>query len=457
MQALRRVSLLTGSRKSDAFNEVEKGEFLDATGLLDVAEIGALIDRSGLFIESVVHHIDCALVEDLTASHGVLLQFCDRIVFTNKTPSFMSLYERAESARKPWCKVSVDYCIDEPLFCHLLMKKVVEKSSLCRLYLTMPNSCFHCVYGSSALYTSPNHDLYPSSSLSSLMIMSSDNDFSLDFFCSLFDACRVVVWKDVFTIHTASFPPHIPQLVSSAVGEVFSRERVICSFPQKDHPFMKEWITDYALSCATAPEALSTVVLNNNNNVVAGFCMAKEFGPPNKNNNTDNIDMCEVSAPVDEILNHLQQNVLLPYIHGHLQSSCAPPHLLHPLPSHIHNRLSSSFLQHHIPLLYIALIGSQQSGAALAATTKALHSAKCRGYKFAFAETSGPQSTAACVRSGARIVYTLFFDPFSSFEFVRKIPASEDRNTDVAHLVAKDGSVAPSIRLVMWDLEECKF
>jgi hypothetical protein len=97
------------------------------------------------------------------------------------------------------------------------------------------------------------------------------------------------------------------------------------------------------------------------------------------------------------------------------------------------------------------LIPTCSAGLVKATLLVALRHAKEKGVKFAFAETSGPQSTALCRGTGARVMLTSFLNRFSSFDFIRGIPECEDRNPDVSHFTP--GRVPPVIRLVVWDLE----
>ncbi len=92
------------------------------------------------------------------------------------------------------------------------------------------------------------------------------------------------------------------------------------------------------------------------------------------------------------------------------------------------------------------------AGLVKATLKHALRDARDRGMKIAFAETSGPQSTALCRSTGAQIVLTSFLNLFSSHSFIRDIPECEDRNPDVA--MFPKGKVPPVIRLVVWELNE---
>jgi hypothetical protein len=107
-------------------------------------------------------------------------------------------------------------------------------------------------------------------------------------------------------------------------------------------------------------------------------------------------------------------------------------------------------------VLHVCQIGClsdpRSSGLVRVSLLAALRSARLRGVLFAFAETSGPQSTALCRGMGAQIVLTSYMNLFSSFDFVRSIPECEDRNPDVVNKFAPR-QVPPVIRLVVWDLE----
>jgi hypothetical protein len=164
------------------------------------------------------------------------------------------------------------------------------------------------------------------------------------------------------------------------------------------------------------------------------------------------IDLFFLSRPIEVLLELLEEE-MLGLAKGKVVELDPKYHRRQKLSDDLKKRIFESFSTQSTPLLHVAQIGClddpMYKGLTKRAVLNALRHCFFRGTRFAFAETSGPQSTHLCVSTGAQIALTTFF-ALSERAHLRDIAPCEDRNADVADFAT--GAVPPCIRLVIWDL-----
>ena len=228
--------------------------------------------------------------------------------------------------------------------------------------------------------------------------------------------------------------------------EAFGRERICSSYPKDIHPklmsFMKEW------SFSLVKEGLSSCAVDSEGKV-ASFCMSEWFLPHLSEQTKEALEN-EVSGPIDEVLWALEDcfyNIVW-------KTGKKMKHFTYEdLREDMVDRMNAS-RHRKKDFVHVCQIGCR-TGSRYQGVTKGLlrhHLKRCwqRGGLFAFAECSGPQSTALSVSLGGVIAATLYMNESSSFPHIRDMAHCEDKNSDVAHLLP---SVPPVMRLVIWDLK----
>ncbi len=364
------------------------------------------------------------------------------------------------SAAVSWCCASTEAAVDAELFAVRLEAFLAERPFVLRskgiifgrsgaLYL---QGVFHRVALSPAASTAAASDRSTRvSAIADQRLGGPTSDALLSDLQHLLDACRITVVSPKVAVQWLN-----PALRSSAVAAeqaAFIHERICASFPagpQFDDmmQWMKRW-TENLLHRQT----VSFGAVDGSGTVLA-VCICELF--PDSDPAAG--ELSRGGEPIEEVLVALEKEVM--GLATGVSSGLSETDHWRPaaLPPGLQDRMWDSFVTRGKQLLHVGQIGCLPGRDDVKGLTRHTLRHTLRhccdiGVEFAFAETSGPQSTALCVALGGVIVLTSFLDRFSSYDFVRRIPLCDDRNSDVVDKFER-GRVPPVIRLLVWDLKQ---